>query len=199
VAPHIWRPTRVSRRLLQLDGSRLGRVYGGRDDGDLADPGLHVRAAKAPRARSYLRGGEVAMPRIEFSGVTKSYADGTQAVADLNLVVEDGEFLCLLGPSAAASRQPSAYWLDLRRYPRAWSRPTAPNANKDPYEENQEDCAVVPFVLRGIPRFSDDLRDFLWGAVFPLLLQNTATSQEPHTERPPLAQECSFSGVRHAG
>ncbi len=39
------------------------------------------------------------MPRIEFSGVTKSYADGTQAVADLNLVVEDGEFLCLLGPS----------------------------------------------------------------------------------------------------
>jgi len=39
------------------------------------------------------------MPRIEFKGVTKTYPDGTRAVADLDLVVEDGELLCLLGPS----------------------------------------------------------------------------------------------------
>jgi multiple sugar transport system ATP-binding protein len=39
------------------------------------------------------------MPRIEFKGVSKTYPDGTCAVADLNLVVEDGELLCLLGPS----------------------------------------------------------------------------------------------------
>jgi ABC-type sugar transport system ATPase subunit len=39
------------------------------------------------------------MPRIEFKGVSKTYPDGTRAVADLNLVVEDGELLCLLGPS----------------------------------------------------------------------------------------------------
>ena len=57
------------------------------------------------------------MPRIEFSGVTKSYADGTQAVADLNLVVEDGEFLCLLGPSGCGkSSTIRVCWLDSRRY-----------------------------------------------------------------------------------
>jgi multiple sugar transport system ATP-binding protein len=39
------------------------------------------------------------MPRIEFKGVTKTYPDGTRAVVDLDLVVEDGELLCLLGPS----------------------------------------------------------------------------------------------------
>ena len=39
------------------------------------------------------------MPRIDFKGVTKTYPDGTRAVADLDLVVEDGELLCLLGPS----------------------------------------------------------------------------------------------------
>jgi multiple sugar transport system ATP-binding protein len=39
------------------------------------------------------------MPRIEFQEVTKCYPDGTRAVSDLNLVVEDGELLCLLGPS----------------------------------------------------------------------------------------------------
>jgi multiple sugar transport system ATP-binding protein len=39
------------------------------------------------------------MPRIEFKGVTKTYPDGTRAVADLDLVVEDGKLLCLLGPS----------------------------------------------------------------------------------------------------
>lgn len=38
------------------------------------------------------------MPRIEFKCVTKFYPDGTRAVADLNLVVEE-ELLCLLGPS----------------------------------------------------------------------------------------------------
>jgi multiple sugar transport system ATP-binding protein len=39
------------------------------------------------------------MPRIEFKGFSKTYPDGTRAVTDLNLVVEDGELLCLLGPS----------------------------------------------------------------------------------------------------
>lgn len=39
------------------------------------------------------------MPRIEFKGVGKTYPDGTRAVVNLNLVVENGELLCLLGPS----------------------------------------------------------------------------------------------------
>ena len=39
------------------------------------------------------------MARIEFIGVSKIYADGTPAVRDLDLAIEDNEFLCLLGPS----------------------------------------------------------------------------------------------------
>lgn len=39
------------------------------------------------------------MPRIEFIGVGKVYPDGTRAVRDLNLSIEDHEFLCVLGPS----------------------------------------------------------------------------------------------------
>jgi ABC-type sugar transport system ATPase subunit len=39
------------------------------------------------------------MPRVEFRRICKTYPDGTRAVVDLDLVVEDGEFLCILGPS----------------------------------------------------------------------------------------------------
>ena len=39
------------------------------------------------------------MAEIEFRGVTKRYADGTEAVTDMNLAVEDGEFMILVGPS----------------------------------------------------------------------------------------------------
>jgi multiple sugar transport system ATP-binding protein len=39
------------------------------------------------------------MARIEFDGVWKRYADGTEAVKNLNLEVEDGEFVILVGPS----------------------------------------------------------------------------------------------------
>jgi multiple sugar transport system ATP-binding protein len=39
------------------------------------------------------------MPRVEFHKVNKTYPDGTRAVIDLDLIVEEGEFLCLLGPS----------------------------------------------------------------------------------------------------
>jgi multiple sugar transport system ATP-binding protein len=36
---------------------------------------------------------------IEFDGVTKIYGEGVRAVSDLNLTVQDGEFVVLLGPS----------------------------------------------------------------------------------------------------
>ena len=39
------------------------------------------------------------MVNVTFSGVTKRYDDGFEAVQGLNLEVEDGEFLVLLGPS----------------------------------------------------------------------------------------------------
>ncbi|MGE5274122.1 MAG: ABC transporter ATP-binding protein, partial [Verrucomicrobiota bacterium] len=39
------------------------------------------------------------MAKIEFDGVSKIYSDGTQAVYDLDLAIEDGELMVLVGPS----------------------------------------------------------------------------------------------------
>jgi len=39
------------------------------------------------------------MAEVSFDGVTKTYADGTTAVHDLNLDIRDGEFMVLVGPS----------------------------------------------------------------------------------------------------
>jgi multiple sugar transport system ATP-binding protein len=39
------------------------------------------------------------MAEIAFEGVTKVFDDGTVAVADLNLVVDDGNLMVLVGPS----------------------------------------------------------------------------------------------------
>ena len=39
------------------------------------------------------------MVEVRFEGVTKRYDDGTEAVIDLDLTVNDGEFLVLVGPS----------------------------------------------------------------------------------------------------
>ena len=39
------------------------------------------------------------MATIEFDDVSKVYDDGTQAVFDLNLKIEDGELMVLVGPS----------------------------------------------------------------------------------------------------
>ena len=39
------------------------------------------------------------MANIVFDGVTKQYPDGYEAVKDMNLEIEDGEFVILVGPS----------------------------------------------------------------------------------------------------
>ena len=39
------------------------------------------------------------MASVTFDGVGKTYSDGTRAVSDLNLEVNDGEFVVLVGPS----------------------------------------------------------------------------------------------------
>jgi len=36
---------------------------------------------------------------VSFEGITKTYADGTTAVHELDLGIEDGEFMVLVGPS----------------------------------------------------------------------------------------------------
>src|ERR1041384_3682812 len=42
---------------------------------------------------------EDTVARIEFDSVNKIYDDGTQAVCDLDLAIEDGELMVLVGPS----------------------------------------------------------------------------------------------------
>ena len=39
------------------------------------------------------------MAPVTFSNVGKTYPDGTRAVLDLNLEIEDGEFVVFVGPS----------------------------------------------------------------------------------------------------
>ena len=39
------------------------------------------------------------MAQIEFDSVSKVYDDGTQAVYDLDLAIEDGELMVVVGPS----------------------------------------------------------------------------------------------------
>ena len=39
------------------------------------------------------------MASVTFSDVQKTYPDGTRAVIDLNLEIEDGEFVVFVGPS----------------------------------------------------------------------------------------------------
>src|SRR5215211_7236391 len=39
------------------------------------------------------------MAEIEYESVAKVYEDGTQAVHDLDLAIEDGELMVLVGPS----------------------------------------------------------------------------------------------------
>src|ERR671926_262281 len=41
------------------------------------------------------------MASIEFDGVTKEFPDGTVAVAELDLGVQDGELMILVGPSGS--------------------------------------------------------------------------------------------------
>jgi ABC-type multidrug transport system fused ATPase/permease subunit len=51
----------------------------------------------APRIRS--------VASINFEHVTKRYADGLEAVKDMNLAVADGEFMILVGPSGSGSQR----------------------------------------------------------------------------------------------
>ena len=56
------------------------------------------RAACFGRVGSLLEGG-AELAQIEFDSVSKVYSDGTQAVYDLDLMIEDGELMVLVGPS----------------------------------------------------------------------------------------------------
>ena len=68
---------------------------------------LHARAVAPPRRAEPMRRSTVSsqserrpsLAEIEFIDVQKIYDDGTQAVFDLNLAINDGELMVLVGPS----------------------------------------------------------------------------------------------------
>ena len=70
------------------------------------------------------------MAQVTFEKIRKVYPDGTRAVNDLNLVVEDGEFMVLVGPSdcgkTTALRSP-----DSRMSPRGSSRSATASEGKE--------------------------------------------------------------------
>ena len=55
------------------------------------------------------------MPRIEFDEVSKRYTEDAIAVDDLSLTVEDGMFLCILGPRRHVEQQLGLGAMGLRR------------------------------------------------------------------------------------
>ena len=59
------------------------------------------------------------MGQVTFDGVSKVYDDGTRAVNDMNLEIEDGEFMVLVGPRDAERRPRSGWWLGSRTSARA--------------------------------------------------------------------------------
>lgn len=53
------------------------------------------------------------MSRIELRGINKYYGRN-HVLKDINLVIEDGEFMTLLGPSGCGKLPPCAWWQDWR-------------------------------------------------------------------------------------
>ena len=73
---------------------------GGRDRHHRADRHLRTNLPTTDRRRSDVRCGEgIVMAEIVLDHVTKSYADGADAVKDLSITIADGEFIILVGPS----------------------------------------------------------------------------------------------------
>src|SRR3954449_2373420 len=62
-----------------------------------APRGCRSQSTRATRCAQ--EGGNVAS--IGFEHVTKRYADGVEAVTDMNLAIADGEFMILVGPSGS--------------------------------------------------------------------------------------------------
>src|SRR3989442_11664105 len=60
---------------------------------------LPVRRVAATAAAPRAAGGGLTMAEVSFEQVAKVYADGTVAVADLSLEIQDKEFMVLVGPS----------------------------------------------------------------------------------------------------
>jgi hypothetical protein len=59
----------------------------------------------SPLARSRARKGADPMAEIKLEGVSKRFPDGFEAVKSMDLTIADGEFMILVGPSAAGSRR----------------------------------------------------------------------------------------------
>ena len=59
------------------------------------------------------------MAKVELKGISKVYEGGVKAVDNANIVVEDKEFVVLVGPQAAGSLPPCVWLRALRKSRRA--------------------------------------------------------------------------------
>lgn len=63
------------------------------------DPEFESPTSREAAVGSWLRGYDPAVAAISLAGVSKTFVDGTHAVADLDLDIGDGECLAVVGPS----------------------------------------------------------------------------------------------------
>src|SRR6185295_3914729 len=101
VPPHTGEadPDGLARLVHDAARNGLGPPDGGCDA--LRYPGGRVLPARpaADRIRAHFRGGARVMAQIELVHLSKVYSGDVIAVRDLNLEVEEGEFVVLVGPS----------------------------------------------------------------------------------------------------
>jgi ABC-type nitrate/sulfonate/bicarbonate transport system ATPase subunit len=87
------------------------------------------------------------MAEIVLDHVTKRFADGTVAVDDANLAIDDGEFMILVGPSGCGKSTCLNMIAGLRTSPTAscasatgWSTPSPPRTATSPWCSSPTPC-----------------------------------------------------------
>jgi cell division transport system ATP-binding protein len=114
---------------------------------------------------------------IEFSHAYKTYPGPVNALADVNLFVEKGEFVFLMGPSGAGKTT-------LFRLLSAYERSTSGHVKVAGYDINELANAQIPFLRRRIGVVYQDFRLLKSRTVF----ENVALPLEVRGERQAVIQ-----------
>src|SRR5205823_4661997 len=96
--PRAYRPgpdLQDDRRVLRA----LGRPERGRRTPARPDDRRRLPPAAPYRPRTGARRGQIGRMGVSLYGIEKRFDDGTQAVRNLDLEIQDAEFFTLLGPS----------------------------------------------------------------------------------------------------
>jgi cell division transport system ATP-binding protein len=114
---------------------------------------------------------------IEFSHAYKTYPGPVNALSDVNLFVEKGEFVFLMGPSGAGKTT-------LFRLLSAYERSTSGQVKVAGYDINELTSSQIPFLRRRIGVVYQDFRLLKSRTVF----ENVALPLEVRGERSALIQ-----------